>query len=111
MKTTHPLTTDAAILAQLLERLEHGRQPDAEQYRMVSQRLAQALDRIADNNTLDAVLQASPAAAELYENMHYQHAGLCRALLDVSLTTERSAREAIARAMRPATEGSDHPRP
>ena len=105
MKTSHPLTTDAAILAQLLERLERGGRPDAGQYRFVSQRLAQALERMADPDALDAVLQASPAAAELYENLHYQHAGLCRARLDTSLATEKSARDAIAQAMNPAAAG------
>lgn len=37
---------------------------------------------------------------EVYENMNYQHAGLCRSALDVSLAAEGAAKEAIARAMR-----------
>jgi hypothetical protein len=36
----------------------------------------------------------------VYENLNYQHAGLCRSSLDVSLAAEVSARDAIARAMR-----------
>jgi hypothetical protein len=52
---------------------------------------------------LGQLLDAYPAAAELYENVNYQHAGLCRTSLDVALAAEMRAREAIARAMRPAT--------
>ena len=108
MKTSQPLNTDAALMAQLLERLERGGHPDADQYRMVVRRLADELGRVQDADALDALLQAHPAAAELYENLNYQHAGLCRSLLDASLSSERRAREAIARAMRPSTEGSAH---
>ncbi len=90
-------------LAQLLERLEYSKVPvGAEQYRSVVTRLANALEDIEPNASLRALLDAHPAAAELYENMNYQHAGLCRAPLDVSLSTESRAKDAIARAMRSA---------
>jgi hypothetical protein len=49
---------------------------------------------------LGRLLDHYPAAAELYENVNYAHAGLCRTALDVSLAAEMRAREAIARAMR-----------
>ena len=102
MKTsTHPLKSDAAVLAQLLERLEQRRMIDPAAYRSVAQRLASELDRIQDADALDAVLGAFPVAADLYENLRYEHAGLCRAPIDTSLATERSAREAIERAMKP----------
>ena len=106
MKTSQTLKTDAALIAQLLERLERSGRPDADQYRQVVQRLAHELGRVQGPDALDALLSASPAAAELYENLNYEHAGLCRSLLDASLAAELSAREAIARAMRPAAEDS-----
>jgi hypothetical protein len=106
MNSSRTLTTNAVLLAQLLERLERGGHPDAGQYRLVAQRLAQELARVDDFDALDAVLEAHPAAARIYENMNYQHAGLCRSLLDTSLAAEQRAREAIAKAMRPSTEGS-----
>lgn len=106
MKTAQTLHTNALLLAELLERLEHGAHPDAGQYRLVAHRLAEELGRVTDTGTLDALLQANPAAAELYENLNYQHAGLCRSPLDSSLAAELRAREAIARAMRPSTAGS-----
>lgn len=106
MKTSQTLHTNAALMAQLLERLERGGRPDADQYRLVARRLADELGRVQDADALDALLQAHPAAAQVYENLNYQHAGLCRSLLDASLAAELRAREAIARAMRPTTEGS-----
>lgn len=108
MKTTQTFTTNAVLVAQLLERLEHGGHPDAGQYRLVAERLGQELSRIADIEALNAVLEAHPAAAEVYENMNYQHAGLSRSRLDASVAAELKAREAIARAMKPTTVGSAH---
>ncbi len=88
-------------LAHLLERLERSTQPvSAEQYRSVVDRLSQALARVPAGDALQAVLGAHPAAAELYENMNYQHAGLCRSPLDQALGAELKAREAIGRASR-----------
>lgn len=94
------------VLAQLLERLEHSKVPvDAGQYRAVVERLADALSRLQPSVALGAVLDTHPATAELYENFQYAHAGLCRAALDVSLATERSAKEAIERAMHHSLQG------
>lgn len=90
--------------AQLLERIE--RRPGAvtpEQYRSVVQRLAQALDGLPHDARLEAVLGAFPATAELYENLNYAHAGLCRMPLELSLNSELQARQTIERAQqRPA---------
>jgi hypothetical protein len=47
------------------------------------------------DDDLQAVLNTFPAAAELYENLNYQHAGLCRSPLDRSLAAEVKARELI----------------
>jgi hypothetical protein len=106
MKTSQTPLTDAVLMAQLLERMERGRHPDADQYRMVVRRLADELGRVQDVAALDALLEAHPAAAQLYENLNYQHAGLCRSLLDASLAAEMSARVAIARAKQPTPHGA-----
>lgn len=102
MKTSQTFTTDAVLLAHLLDRLEGKEVPDAAQYRLVAQRLGQALNDLPAGDALNAVLHDSPAATLLYENLNYQHAGLCRSDLDAALAAELSARDAISRAMRPA---------
>ena len=97
MKTLQAPTRTAAILAQLLERLDASRQPvDAHQYRTVAARLAEMLaDRDIDWQPL---LAQSPAAAALYENLHYADAGLCRSPLDEAMRAEMAACDAIAAA-------------
>ncbi len=100
MKTAQALTPNLVLLAQLLQRLDQSRQPvDGAQYRLVAQRLAEAMQQ-ADHDTLQALLAQSPSAAELYENIHYAHAGLCRAPLEAALAGEAAARRAIAAARR-----------
>jgi hypothetical protein len=81
-----------AMLARLLQRLEASEQPvSAEQYRLVVDRLAQELQTAPQGAEFDAVLEAYPAARELYENLHYQHAGLCRSPLEPALNAELEA--------------------
>ena len=88
------------VLAQLLERLEHSRVPvDAGQYRSVVEHLVNELGDVEASSALRALLDSHPAASELYENLNYQHAGLCRSALDVSLAAEQQAKTAIAHAM------------
>ncbi|MGJ7524389.1 hypothetical protein [Variovorax sp. GB1P17] len=98
--------TDLAVthvLAQLLEKLEHSPVPvGAEQYRSVVEHLVHEFEDVEQGADLGRLLDAYPAASEVYENLNYQHAGLCRSALDASLAAEVSAREAIARAMRSA---------
>ena len=85
-------------LAGILERMERSNAPiDAHQYRMVVVRLKAALSAELPDDTLQAILSAHPAAAELYENMHYEHSGLSRSSLDQSISTETFAAQAIAR--------------
>lgn len=101
------------VLAGLLERLE--RRPgriDADAHRTVVQRLQRALlapELPAD--ALDAVLGAHPAAAELYENLHYAHAGLVRSPLEAAVAAERRARELIGRAGGPLRPSSSSASP
>jgi hypothetical protein len=92
--------TVPATLAHLLDVMDHRpRGADATQYRKVAASLASALTQL-DGPELDALLRASPAATELYENAHYAHAGLCRANLDAAMQAEQLATQAIARAAR-----------
>ena len=112
MNATKPLSsqndlTVTHVLAKLLERLEYSTLPvGPEQYRSVVTHLVDALSNVVPGNALGALLDAHPAAAELYENINYQYAGLCRSPLDQSLSAEQQARQAIARAMRQPTKGS-----
>jgi hypothetical protein len=93
-----PALTLVATLAQLLQRLESSpTPPSALQYRTVVERLSQALDEAPRGEALDALLHAMPAAAELYENLNYEHAGLCRSPLEASLNAELAARRLIGR--------------
>jgi hypothetical protein len=106
MNTTKPMPSRAnlsvaTLLAQLLERLERSTVPvGAEQYRSVVLHLVDEFDDVGADSALPALLDAHPAAAELYENLNYQHAGLCRSPLDLALKAEISARQVIERARR-----------
>lgn len=87
-----------AAMARLLEKLDRSGEPvDPAQYRHVVQRLQALMAECPADESLHAVLEVFPAAAELYENLHYEHAGLCRAPLERSLQSEAAAREAMAR--------------
>ena len=105
MNATKPLPsktnlTVTHVLAELLERLEHSVEPvGAEQYRAVVQHLVNELNEVEPGTALGALLDTHPAASELYENVNYQYAGLCRSALHTSLAAERQAKEAISKAM------------
>jgi hypothetical protein len=104
--------TDLAVthvLAQLLERLEHSAVPvGAEQYRSVVMHLVEEFREVEPGTGLGQLLDAYPAAAEVYENLNYQHAGLCRSALDTSLAAELAAKDAITRAMHRAEPDATH---
>lgn len=88
-------------LAALLDRFESGRLPlNADQFRAIAQQLGAAMKRDIDPTALAAVLNAHPAAAALYENQHYDRAGLARSPIDQSVAAERLAAQVIARAAR-----------
>ncbi|WP_436306302.1 hypothetical protein [Variovorax sp. LjRoot290] len=110
-KTPSPKTDLAVthVLAQLLERLEHSAVPvGAEQYRSVVMHLVDEFREVEAGTGLGQLLDAYPAAAEVYENLNYQHAGLCRSGLDASLAAELAAKDAITRAMRHAEPDATH---
>lgn len=88
-----------ASLAHLLERLERfPRSASADQYRTLCRRLTQLLRDAEPDEHLRALLQAYPATAELYENLRYEHAGLCQSNFDESLNAELSAVAALEHA-------------
>ena len=98
---TSPVTANKnlVMLAQMLERLDRSAVPvDPEQYRTLVGRVSAELEAAP----LDAVLDAFPATAQLYENLNYQHAGLCRSPLERALGAELAARAAIDGARRMA---------
>ncbi|MDO8451035.1 MAG: hypothetical protein Q7T10_19760 [Rhodoferax sp.] len=89
------------VLADLLERLEHSTVPvGPEQYRSVVMHLVNEFGDVPSGAALGALLDNYPAAAELYENVNYEVAGLCRSSLELSLAAERQAKAVIERAMR-----------
>jgi hypothetical protein len=91
----------AHLLAQLLERLDRSAAPvGAAQYRSVVRHLAEEFGELQSHRGLPALLDAFPAAAELYENLNYGHAGLCRSPLERALEAELQARQLIERARR-----------
>jgi hypothetical protein len=109
-KTSHAKTnlTTVHVLAALLERLENSSVPvGAEQYRSVVLHLVGEFNEVSDPG-LGALLDAHPAAAQVYENVNYANAGLCRSSLESSLAAELQAKTAIERAMRPPKEGISH---
>jgi len=90
-----------ANLAAMLEKVERsGRAPDAGQYRQLVERVSAELLRQAAEPALPQLLEAFPSAAELYENVNYQSAGLCLSPLDRSVQTEQAARQALQSLMR-----------
>jgi len=92
------------ILAQLLERLERSEAPvGADQYRSVVRNLARELDTVERDESFKKLLTVFPATSELYENLQYDQAGLCRSHLDASLEAEIEAKAVLARAAKPTT--------
>ena len=84
----------AVLLAQLLERLDRSAVPvGAEQYRSVVRHLAEELEALQSDSGTTKLLDAFPSAAELYENLNYRYAGLCRSPLELSLDAEQQARK------------------
>ncbi len=91
----------AVTLAQLLQRLEtSAERSSADQYRSVVRHLSDELGRAEPGPELEALLNTFPAAAELYENLQYAQAGLCRRPLEASLNSELLARQWLGRLTR-----------
>ncbi|MGQ3052667.1 MAG: hypothetical protein ACT6S0_12855 [Roseateles sp.] len=85
-------------LSQLLQALDgQGGAADPHQYRLLVQKIGAELQAHQGHKALPALLDHLPASAEIYENLQYAHAGLCRAPLEASLGSELAARELLAR--------------
>lgn len=96
MDNSPVISKNLVALAKMLEQLERSPQAvDADQFRFVVDHIKAALESAPRDATLEAVLATFPATAELYENMQYEHAGLCRSPLDVAMKAEMAARSAI----------------
>jgi predicted NAD/FAD-binding protein len=94
MNTT--ASKNLVMLARMLERLDRSSVAvDPQQYRGVVEHLGEVLLSVPHDAALEAVLEASPATTELYENLQYQHAGLCRSPLERALNAELAARKVI----------------
>ncbi|MBV8036604.1 hypothetical protein [Roseateles sp.] len=103
MPTTIKLAVPAELLslvrlAQLLQALEgQSRAADPHQYRLLVEKLGAELREHQGHPSLPGLLDHFPAAAEVYENLQYAHAGLCRAPLEQSLGSELATRELLGR--------------
>lgn len=87
------------VLARVLQRLDRSAVPvDPEQYRAVVGHLAAELEVAPRDAGLEAVLENFPATAELYENLNYRHAGLCRSPLQLAVASEEVMRAALQKA-------------
>ena len=90
------------MLAQLLERLERSEVlVGADQYRSVVRHLARELVTVEHDESFTKLLTVFPAMSELYENLNYEQAGLCRSKLNASLEAEIEAKAVLARAAKP----------
>lgn len=100
--TTPPTThRNLVALVQVLRKLEHSRVPvDPDQYRALVAQLSGELQNHPKDAGLEALLAAVPELAELYENLNYAHAGLCRSPLEASVRAEQMALHAIDAARR-----------
>ena len=89
----------ALTLAELLQRVDASSQTvGAAQYRQLVRRLGELLDELGPGDALETLLQTFPAASAVYENRHYDVAGLCRSPLEISLNSELKARSLIEQA-------------
>jgi len=90
-----------AEMAALLERLERENGgASAAQYQDVATRLRQLLEDTEPDEHLDRLLQHAPATAELYENINYARAGLCRSPLEAATEAELQALKVIEQVRR-----------
>lgn len=99
-----PVPTSLAsllLLSRLLGRMEASPQaPAPAQYQLLTRRIAALLEELSGEPALPGVLDSFPATAEIYENLHYAHAGLLRSALEPSLQAEHLAQRWLQDAAR-----------
>lgn len=90
-----------AALARILQQLESDNSlaspAYAQQYKSVAAQLAAIMQRVEPDALLYQVLSAFPAAAELYENVRFEYAGLCLHDLEQSAKAERATRAVLSK--------------
>lgn len=108
-KRLQPMQGDRAktlhALSHLLQALELSRTPpDPHQYQQLVQRLTVHLKAAQDESlpVLKDILQIYPAAAQLYENINYHCAGLCRSPMEWSVRSDMATQDVLQHAMRSA---------
>jgi hypothetical protein len=84
-----------ALMLETLERTPRG--ASADQYRALVRQLHALLDEAGDDPALLPLIERLPALAELHENRHFAHAGLCRAPLDLMVRSERQTQALLSR--------------
>ena len=86
-------------LAGLLERVEKApiEKVGADQYRTLVRQVEAAMVEEMPDAALHTVLNAYPATAQVYENLHYARSGLSRSGLDRSVASEMLASQLIAK--------------
>jgi len=104
--STEPLYTrleTLIALARLLERVEASSLAvGAGQYRALVRQIGTLLSAPLPGPALRAILDAHPATAEIWENLHYATSGLSRSPLDRSVATERLATDLLHKVARAA---------
>ena len=103
-ESLHTRIETLIALARLLERVEANPVAvGADQYRALIVQIKAALAAPVPAAPLQAILKAHPATAEVYENMHYEVAGLSRSPLDRSVATEMLASQLLDKIARKPT--------
>jgi len=93
-------------LARLLERVEASPVAiGADQYRALVRQVKAALAAPLPPAPLQAILQAHPATAEIYENVNYEISGLSRSPLERSVATEMLATQLLHKIARAPSRG------
>jgi hypothetical protein len=96
------LMDNAVELALLLEKVERTASPaKANLYQVIVHQLRRVLVRGLQANDLECLLEAFPAAAELFENIHFQQLGLSRAPVLNAAYSAAMTKRLMARLVKP----------
>ena len=102
-ESLHSRLETLIALARLLERVEASSYAvGAGQYRALVRQIGTLLSAPLPGPALRAILDAHPATAEIWENLHYATSGLSRSPLDRLVATERLATDLLHKVARAA---------
>ena len=97
-ESLHSRLETLIALARLLERVEASPQAiGADQYRSLVGQIKTALAPALPQQALEAILDAHPATAEIYENQHYPISGLSRSIRAITESPVRVSRSSAGR--------------